>query len=109
MFYIFSVMRRYRTNVSYSVCQSVTLRTELTDVTLVSEDTYSRLVILREGFKNPSHGICPLGGYPPHSGPGGCRINLSKCTKNAAKRGNVTLTIAYHENEINLYGSFKKK
>ena len=43
-----------------------------------------------------------------HSGPGGCRINLSKCTKNAAKRGNVTLTIAYHENEINLYGSFKK-
>ena len=19
----------------------------------------------REGFKNPSHGICPLGGYPP--------------------------------------------
>ena len=43
-----------------------------------------------------------------HSGPGGCRINLSKCTKNAAKCGNVTLTIAYHENEINLYGSFKK-
>ena len=21
-------------------------------------------VVLREGFKNPSHGICPLGGYP---------------------------------------------
>ena len=20
---------------------------------------------VREGFKNPSHGICPLGGYPP--------------------------------------------
>ena len=41
---IFSVMRRYRTNVSYSVTQSlshsVTLRTELTDVTLVSEDAY---------------------------------------------------------------------
>ena len=33
---LFSVMRRYRTNVS----ESVTLRTELTDVTLVSEDTY---------------------------------------------------------------------
>ena len=45
---------------------------------------------------------------PPHSGPGGCRINLSKCTKNAAKRGNVTLTIAYHENEINLNESLKK-
>ena len=36
---IFSVMRRYRTNVSHSVSQSLTLRTELTDVTLVSEDT----------------------------------------------------------------------
>ena len=23
------------------------------------------IVWLREGFKNPSHGICPLGGYPP--------------------------------------------
>ena len=45
---------------------------------------------------------------PSHSGPGGCRINLSKCTKNAAKRGNVTLTIAYHENEINLNESLKK-
>ena len=42
------------------------------------------------------------------SGPGGCRINLSKCTKNAAKCGNVTLTIAYHENEINLNESLKK-
>ena len=51
-------------------------------------------------------GISTRGGG--HSGPGGCRINLSKCTKNAAKCGNVTLTIAYHENEINLYGSFKK-
>ena len=20
---------------------------------------------VREGFKNPSHGICPLGGFPP--------------------------------------------
>ena len=49
-----------------------------------------------------------FGVTPPHSGPGGCRINLSKCTKNAAKRGNVTLTIAYHENEINLNESFKK-
>ena len=37
---IFSVMRRYTTRVSYSVSESVTLRTELTDVTLVSEDTY---------------------------------------------------------------------
>ena len=36
-------MRRYRTNVSYSVCPWVTLRTDLTDVTLVSEDTYWRL------------------------------------------------------------------
>ena len=35
---IFSVMRRYRTRVRVS--ESVTLRTELTDVTLVSEDTY---------------------------------------------------------------------
>ena len=44
---MFSVMRRYRTNVSQWVSQSVsqwvTLRTELTDVTLVSEDTYWRL------------------------------------------------------------------
>ena len=24
---------------------------------------------VREGFKNPSHGICPLGGYPPPSLP----------------------------------------
>ena len=40
---IFSVMRRYRTNVSHWVSLSVTLRTELTDVTLVSEDTYWRL------------------------------------------------------------------
>ena len=39
---IFSVMRRYRTNVSYSVREWVTLRTDLTDVTLVSEDTYCR-------------------------------------------------------------------
>ena len=23
---------------------------------------------IREGFKNPSHGICPLGGYPPTVG-----------------------------------------
>ena len=38
---LFSVMRRYRTNVSYLVTESVSLRTELTDVTLVSEDTYS--------------------------------------------------------------------
>ena len=22
---------------------------------------------IREGFKNPSHGIRPLGGYPPHA------------------------------------------
>ena len=35
-----SVMRRYRTNVSYSVSELLTLRTELTDVTLVSEETY---------------------------------------------------------------------
>ena len=33
-------MRRYRTNVSESVRHWLTLRTELTDVTLVSEDTY---------------------------------------------------------------------
>ena len=39
-FFIFSVMRRYRTRVSESVSQLLTLRTELTDVTLVSEDTY---------------------------------------------------------------------
>ena len=26
--------------------------------------------IVREGFKTPSHGKCPLGGYPPHP-PGG--------------------------------------
>ena len=39
----FSVMRRYRTRVSYWLSQSLTLRTELTDVTLVSEDTYWRL------------------------------------------------------------------
>ena len=38
---VFSVMRRYRTNVSESVTESLTLRTELTDVTLVSEDTYT--------------------------------------------------------------------
>ena len=40
-------MRRYRSDVSQWVSQSVsewvTLRTELTDVTLVSEDTYWRL------------------------------------------------------------------
>ena len=36
-------MRRYRTNVSQSVGHWVTLRTELTDVTLVREDTYWRL------------------------------------------------------------------
>ena len=38
-FIVFSVMRRYRTNVSQSVTESLTLRTKLTDVTLVSEDT----------------------------------------------------------------------
>ena len=37
---IFSVTRRSRSD---SVSQSLTLRTELTDVTLVSEDTYRRL------------------------------------------------------------------
>ena len=37
---IFSVMRRYRTRETDWVSQWVTLRTELTDVTLVSEDTY---------------------------------------------------------------------
>ena len=37
----FSVTRRSRSDsVSESVSQSLTLRTELTDVTLVSEDTY---------------------------------------------------------------------
>ena len=36
----FSVTRRSRSGVSESVSQSVTLRTKLTDVTLVSEDTY---------------------------------------------------------------------
>ena len=35
-------MRRYRTNVSESVTESLTLRTEFTDVTLVSEDTFWR-------------------------------------------------------------------
>ena len=57
------------------------------------------------------YGLCAQTQCTPNwyvSGPGGCQINLSKCTKNAAKCGNVTLTIAYHENEINLYGSFKK-
>ena len=34
---LFSVTRRFRSD---SVSQSVTLRPELTDVTLVSEDTY---------------------------------------------------------------------
>ena len=47
MFTIFSVTRRSRSDVSQSVSQwvseSLTLRTELTDVTLVSEDTYWRL------------------------------------------------------------------
>ena len=43
-----------------------------------------------------------------NSGSGGRRINLSKCTKNQAKRGNVTLTIAFHENEINFNESLKK-
>ena len=41
--FFFSVMGRYRTRVSYWLSQSLTLRTELTDVTLVSEDTYWRL------------------------------------------------------------------
>ena len=36
---LISVMRRYRTNVSYSVTESLTLRTELTDVTLAIDDT----------------------------------------------------------------------
>ena len=38
--HIFSVTRRSRSSVSEWVSQWVTLRTELTDVTLVSEDTY---------------------------------------------------------------------
>ena len=37
---LFSVTRRSRSDVSQSVSESLTLRTELTDVTLVSEDTY---------------------------------------------------------------------
>ena len=41
--FLFSVTRRSRSDVSQSVSESLTLRTELTDVTLVSEDTYCRL------------------------------------------------------------------
>ena len=44
-----------------------------------------------------------------HSGPGGRRINFSKCIKNQAKWGIFTLTIAFHENEIDLNKSKKKK
>ena len=40
---LFSVTRRSRSDVSQSVSESLTLRTELTDVTMVSEDTYWRL------------------------------------------------------------------
>ena len=41
---VFSVTRRSRSDsVSQSVSELLTLRTELTDVTLVSEDTYWRL------------------------------------------------------------------
>ena len=41
---LFSVTRRSRSDsVSESLSESVTLRTELTDVTLVSEDTYCRV------------------------------------------------------------------
>ena len=29
--------------------------------------------VLRKGFKTPSHGKCPLGGYPP---PGGLRTRF---------------------------------
>ena len=36
---VFSVTRRSRSDVSESVSQLLTLRTKLTDVTLVSEDT----------------------------------------------------------------------
>ena len=36
----------------------------------------------------------------PHSGPGGRRINLSKCTKNQAKSGNSTLNIAFPKTRI---------
>ena len=32
---------------------------------------------------------------PPHSGPGGRRINFWKCTKKEAKRGNKTLNIVF--------------
>ena len=26
----------------------------------------ARMMMIREGFKNPRHGNFPLGGYPPH-------------------------------------------
>ena len=45
---------------------------------------------------------------PPHSGPGGRRINLSKWTKNAKKCKNITLTIVFHRNGFNFNVGFKK-
>ena len=45
-----SVMRRYRTRVTDWLSESVTLRTELTDVTLVSEDTYWRFYWCNSGW-----------------------------------------------------------
>ena len=45
---------------------------------------------------------------PPHSGPGGRRINLSKWTKSAKKCKNITLTIVFHKNGFNFNVGFKK-
>ena len=45
-------------------------RTELRDVI-----TKKSLFFIRKGFKTPSHGKCPLGGYPPPP-PGGLRTRF---------------------------------
>ena len=45
----------------------------------------------REGFKTPSHGKCPLGGYPPPRGLNGQDFSVKLAKKNFTDKGGTPL------------------
>ena len=92
----------------YDVGNDDELLRNVTDISVWKYCFFGTIFLGKGSKKNPiKRSGWPLGSTP-HSGPGGRRINLSKCTKNQTKWNIFTLTIAFHKNGINFNESFKK-